>query len=216
MSPATDHCPEAQQRRHDPRARPWRLPEPARGDDLRRRGCAAQRLPPDRHRRCLRQRARGRRGPPPLRGLARRGLPHHQAVDQRLRLRGGEGRLRRQPAPARRRSRRPLPPPPAAAVRLRAHDRRLQGRRVVARRRTGRARSASSNFIAEHLRTLIDRTDVVPAVNQVEIHPYFSQPALRAVHAELGILTQAWSPIGGILVYVPAATRATARSPTRS
>jgi diketogulonate reductase-like aldo/keto reductase len=60
-----------------------------------------------------------------------------------------------------------------------------------------------SNFSAEHLRTLIDRTDVVPAVNQVEIHPYFSQPALRAVHADLGILTQAWSPIGGILVYVP-------------
>jgi diketogulonate reductase-like aldo/keto reductase len=60
-----------------------------------------------------------------------------------------------------------------------------------------------SNFSAEHLRTLIDRTDVVPAVNQVEIHPYFSQPALRSVHADLGILTQAWSPIGGILVYVP-------------
>ena len=68
----------------------------------------------------------------------------------------------------------------------------------------GRARAIGvSNFSAEHLRTLIDRTDVVPAVNQVEIHPYFSQPALRAVHADLGILTQAWSPIGGILVYVP-------------
>ena len=68
----------------------------------------------------------------------------------------------------------------------------------------GRARAIGvSNFSAEHLRTLIDRTDVVPAVNQVEIHPYFSQPALRAVHTDLGILTQAWSPIGGILVYVP-------------
>ncbi len=68
----------------------------------------------------------------------------------------------------------------------------------------GRARAIGvSNFSAEHLRTLIDRTDVVPAVNQVEIHPYFSQPALRAFHADLGILTQAWSPIGGILVYVP-------------
>jgi len=68
----------------------------------------------------------------------------------------------------------------------------------------GRARAIGvSNFSAEHLRTLIDRTDAVPAVNQVEIHPYFSQPALRAVHADLGILTQAWSPIGGILVYVP-------------
>jgi diketogulonate reductase-like aldo/keto reductase len=68
----------------------------------------------------------------------------------------------------------------------------------------GRARAIGvSNFSAEHLHTLIDRTDVVPAVNQVEIHRYFSQPALRAVHADLGILTQAWSPIGGILVYVP-------------
>jgi diketogulonate reductase-like aldo/keto reductase len=43
----------------------------------------------------------------------------------------------------------------------------------------------------------------VPAVNQVELHPYFTQPALRKVHAELGIVTQAWSPLGGVLVYVP-------------
>jgi diketogulonate reductase-like aldo/keto reductase len=69
----------------------------------------------------------------------------------------------------------------------------------------GRARAIGvSNFSAEHLRRLIDRTDVVPAVNQVELHPYFAQPALREVHAELGIATQAWSPIGGILVYRPA------------
>jgi diketogulonate reductase-like aldo/keto reductase len=69
----------------------------------------------------------------------------------------------------------------------------------------GRARAIGvSNFSAEHLRRLIDGTDVVPAVNQVELHPYFTQPALREVHAELGIATQAWSPIGGILVYRPA------------
>ena len=62
----------------------------------------------------------------------------------------------------------------------------------------GRARAIGvSNFSAEHLRRLIDRTDVVPAVNQVELHPYFTQPALREAHAELGIVTQAWSPIGG-------------------
>lgn len=60
-----------------------------------------------------------------------------------------------------------------------------------------------SNFSPEHLRRLIDRTDVVPAVNQVELHPYFTQPALREAHAELGIATQAWSPLGGVLVYVP-------------
>ena len=68
----------------------------------------------------------------------------------------------------------------------------------------GRARAIGvSNFSAEHLRRLIDRTDVVPAVNQVELHPYYTQPALRETHAELGIVTQAWSPIGGILVYRP-------------
>jgi diketogulonate reductase-like aldo/keto reductase len=70
----------------------------------------------------------------------------------------------------------------------------------------GRARAIGvSNFSAEHLRRLIDRTDVVPAVNQVELHPYFTQPALREVHTELGIVTQAWSPLGGVLVYVPGA-----------
>jgi diketogulonate reductase-like aldo/keto reductase len=77
----------------------------------------------------------------------------------------------------------------------------------------GRARAIGvSNFSAEHLRNLIDRTDVVPAVNQVELHPYFAQPALRDVHAELGIVTQAWSPLGGVLVYMPG-TGDEARSP---
>jgi hypothetical protein len=76
----------------------------------------------------------------------------------------------------------------------------------------GRARAIGvSNFSPEHLRRLIDRTDVVPAVNQVELHPYFTQPALREVHAELGIVTQAWSPLGGVLVYVPAHRRSSDR-----
>jgi diketogulonate reductase-like aldo/keto reductase len=70
----------------------------------------------------------------------------------------------------------------------------------------GRARAIGvSNFSPKHLRDLIERTDVVPAVNQVELHPYFTQTALREVHAELGIATQAWSPLGGVLVYVPGA-----------
>lgn len=70
----------------------------------------------------------------------------------------------------------------------------------------GRARAIGvSNFSPEHFHRLIDGTDVVPAVNQVELHPYFTQPALREVHAELGIVTQAWSPLGGVLVYVPGA-----------
>jgi diketogulonate reductase-like aldo/keto reductase len=68
----------------------------------------------------------------------------------------------------------------------------------------GRARAIGvANFSPENLRQLIDRTDVVPAVNQVELHPYFTQRDLREVHAELGIVTQAWSPLGGVLVYMP-------------
>jgi diketogulonate reductase-like aldo/keto reductase len=70
----------------------------------------------------------------------------------------------------------------------------------------GRARAIGvSNFSAEHLRRLLEGAEVVPAVNQVELHPYFTQPALREAHAELGIVTQAWSPLGGVLVYVPGA-----------
>src|SRR6185436_7890932 len=53
------------------------------------------------------------------------------------------------------------------------------------------------------LHRLIDRTDVVPAINQVELHPHFTQPAPREAHAELGIVTQAWSPLGCVLVYMP-------------
>ncbi len=53
-----------------------------------------------------------------------------------------------------------------------------------------------SNFTAEHLGRIIDATGVPPAVNQIELHPWFPQADLRAVHAELGIRTQAWSPLG--------------------
>ena len=53
-----------------------------------------------------------------------------------------------------------------------------------------------SNFTDDHLRRVIDETGVTPAVNQVELHPYFPQPQMRQVHRELGILTQAWSPMG--------------------
>ena len=53
-----------------------------------------------------------------------------------------------------------------------------------------------SNFTRAHLERLIAETGVTPAVNQVELHPAFPQVELRAVHAELGILTEAWSPLG--------------------
>jgi 2,5-diketo-D-gluconate reductase A len=66
----------------------------------------------------------------------------------------------------------------------------------------GRVRAIGvSNFMPHHLKQLVAGTDVVPAVNQVELHPYFSQPDVQAANAEHGILTQAWSPIGGITFY---------------
>jgi diketogulonate reductase-like aldo/keto reductase len=58
-----------------------------------------------------------------------------------------------------------------------------------------------SNFMVEHLTTLLDRAAIVPAVNQIEVHPYFAQREAQDVGAEHGIVTQAWSPIGGITFY---------------
>jgi diketogulonate reductase-like aldo/keto reductase len=58
-----------------------------------------------------------------------------------------------------------------------------------------------SNFMVDHLTTLLERATVVPAVNQIEVHPYFAQKDVQALDAEHGILTQAWSPIGGITFY---------------
>jgi 2,5-diketo-D-gluconate reductase A len=58
-----------------------------------------------------------------------------------------------------------------------------------------------SNFMPDHLSRLLEATSVVPAVNQIEVHPYFRQSELLAANAEHGILSQAWSPIGGITFY---------------
>lgn len=64
-------------------------------------------------------------------------------------------------------------------------------------RAEGRARSIGvSNFTQAHLDRLRQETSVIPAVNQVELHPRFPQPELRAYHAAHGILTEAWAPIG--------------------
>ncbi len=66
----------------------------------------------------------------------------------------------------------------------------------------GRVRAIGvSNFSPHHLERLLAEVDVIPAVNQVELHPYFSQPDVRREDAARGILTQAWSPIGGITFY---------------
>ncbi|KOV66705.1 oxidoreductase [Streptomyces sp. AS58] len=61
----------------------------------------------------------------------------------------------------------------------------------------GRVRAIGvSNFLPEHLERLIDETSVIPAVNQIELHPHLQQHAVREFHAEQGIATEAWSPLG--------------------
>ncbi|MCS6567956.1 aldo/keto reductase [Curtobacterium flaccumfaciens pv. flaccumfaciens] len=66
----------------------------------------------------------------------------------------------------------------------------------------GRVRAVGvSNFTPHHLRSLLEQSDVIPALNQVELHPYFAQPDVQRADAEHGILDQAWSPIGGITFY---------------
>ena len=66
----------------------------------------------------------------------------------------------------------------------------------------GRARAIGvSNFQIPHLYALLEQTEVVPAVNQIELHPGFSQSELREFHSQQGIATEAWSPLaqGGLL-----------------
>ncbi len=66
----------------------------------------------------------------------------------------------------------------------------------------GRVRAIGvSNFMPSVLADLLERTSIVPAVNQVEFHPYFSQPDVQKANATHDILTQAWSPMGGITSY---------------
>ena len=66
----------------------------------------------------------------------------------------------------------------------------------------GRVRAIGvSNFMPDRLTALLAATSVVPAVNQIEVHPYFRQSELLAVNTEHGIVSQAWSPIGGITFY---------------
>ena len=71
---------------------------------------------------------------------------------------------------------------------------------------TGRARAIGvSNFTAEQLERLVKETKTVPAINQIELHPYFPQKQMRQSNEELGIATEAWSPLGrgGDLLHEP-------------
>jgi len=76
--------------------------------------------------------------------------------------------------------------------------------------RDGRVRAVGvSNFNADHLHRLVDETDLVPAINQVELHPYLQQAELRKANESLGIATEAWGPIarGGELLTDEVITR---------
>ena len=70
-------------------------------------------------------------------------------------------------------------------------------RALVELKGEGRVRSIGvSNFLPEHISRLVDETGVAPAVNQIELHPYSQQRESRRFHAELGIVTEAYSPLG--------------------
>jgi len=71
-----------------------------------------------------------------------------------------------------------------------------------------------SNFMVGHLTELLDAAKVVPAVNQIEVHPYFQQREVQAFGAEHSILSQAWSPIGGITFYREGEHTSTLQDPT--
>lgn len=91
-----------------------------------------------------------------------------------------------------------------------ANDRYVETwRTLVELRDSGRARSVGvSNFQVPHLERIITETGEVPAVNQVERHPWLPQGELLAFHAEHGIVTEAWSPLGrGRLIDEPVLTR---------
>lgn len=68
---------------------------------------------------------------------------------------------------------------------------------LIQARERGLVRSIGvSNFTAEHLSRIIEATGVTPALNQIEVHPYFPNTDMLAANRELGVLTQAWSPLG--------------------
>ena len=70
-------------------------------------------------------------------------------------------------------------------------------RALIELKKQGKVRSIGvSNFPQAQLREIIADTSVTPAIHQIELHPYFSQEDMRAVHSEFGIATEAWSPLG--------------------
>lgn len=86
-------------------------------------------------------------------------------------------------------------------------------RALIKAQELGQVRSIGvSNFEVEHLDRIIGETGVTPVLNQIELHPRFQQTALRAAHAERGIKTESWSPLGqGQLLSDPLITQIAAK-----
>ena len=99
-----------------------------------------------------------------------------------------------------------------------AFDKTLEAYRALERLYAdGKVRAIGvSNFMVEHLTRLLDKASVVPAVNQIELHPYFQQREVQGMNAEHGILTQAWSPIGASPSTGTASTPAPCKTPSSS
>lgn len=97
-----------------------------------------------------------------------------------------------------------------------AFDRTLEAYRALEKLLAdGKVRAIGvSNFMPGHLERLLSAAKVVPAVNQIEVHPYFQQTELQRMHAKHGIVTQAWSPIGGITSYFGGREKTTFNDPT--
>ncbi len=75
----------------------------------------------------------------------------------------------------------------------------------------GRARSIGvSNFTPDHLVRIIAETGVVPAIDQIEIHPYLQQTAARTAHSDLGVATESWTPLGRSTAFADPAVAASA------
>jgi 2,5-diketo-D-gluconate reductase A len=93
-------------------------------------------------------------------------------------------------------------------------------RALIRLRDEGRVKSIGvSNFGADHLERIIDDTGVTPVLNQIELHPQFSQATLRSLHDRLGIVTQSWTPLGkgGVFDAAPVVQAAdrTGKTPTQ-
>ncbi len=93
----------------------------------------------------------------------------------------------------------------------------VQAYRAIEKLRAdGRIRAIGvCNFLPHHLQQLHDETGLTPALNQIELNPFYSQPQTRAANARLGIATQAWAPIGGTYLRNPNAATNGAATPLK-